>query len=266
MGLTSSIARSQYNELALAFQYRGKRTSLQANYTLSYASGYGGNVGGLFVSNAGGYLPEIPSAYGGDFFGKGEWGPGAADERHRVSVYGVIDLAHGFQVSPAFVIASALPYQIYRANSPSGYGALRCYAGNCLTPGPTGEAVTVNAARGAPLVNLNSRVSKIFKITESTSLTGFLELYNLIDRANFGANFGCNRDIGCLRQQGIGIARNANGLRTLFLCIGKGCDGVRRASACGDLLGNEARSVIWVHEDTRKAFRTGRAEYDDLPR
>ena len=166
--------------------------SLQANYTLSYASGYGGNVGGLFVSNAGGYLPEIPGAYGGDFFGKGEWGPGAADERHRVSVYGVIDLAHGFQVSPAFVIASALPYQIYRANSPSGYGALRCYAGNCLTPGPTGEAVTVNAARGAPLVNLNSRVSKIFKISESTSLTGFLELYNLIDRANFGANFGTN--------------------------------------------------------------------------
>ena len=192
VGLTSSIARSQYNELALAFQYRGKRTSLQANYTLSYASGYGGNVGGLFVSNAGGYLPEIPSAYGGDFFGKGEWGPGAADERHRVSVYGVIDLAHGFQVSPAFVIASALPYQIYRANSPSGYGALRCYAGDCLTPGPTGEAVTVNASRGAPLVNLNSRVSKIFKITESTSLTGFLELYNLIDRANFGANFGTN--------------------------------------------------------------------------
>jgi hypothetical protein len=43
-------------------------------------------VGGLFVSNAGGYLPEIPSATGGCFFCPGEWGPGAADERHRASV------------------------------------------------------------------------------------------------------------------------------------------------------------------------------------
>src|SRR5207248_1331867 len=177
VGLTASIARSRYDELALAFQHRGKRMTLQANYSLSYASGYGGNVGGLFVSNAGGYLPEIPSAYGGCFFCAGEWGPGAADERHRASVYGVIDLGRGFQASPAVVIASALPYQIYRANSPSGYGALRCYdSPDCLTPGATGQEVSVNGGRGAPLVNLNTRVSKIFKIAESKSLTGFVEL------------------------------------------------------------------------------------------
>ena len=192
VGLTTSMARSQYNELTVALQHRAKRMTLQANYALSHAYGYGGNVGGLFVSNAGGYEPEVPSAYGGNFFGPGEWGPGAADERHRVSVYGVIDVGRGFQVSPAFVIASALPYQTYRANAPSGYGALRCYVGDCLTPGPTGEEVTVNAARGTPLVNLNTRVSKIFKITESKSLTGFVELYNLVDRANFGANYGVN--------------------------------------------------------------------------
>ncbi|HYR85137.1 MAG TPA: TonB-dependent receptor [Terriglobia bacterium] len=192
VGLTSSIARSKYDELAVAFQYRGKRTSLLANYSLSYAYGYGGNVGGLFVSNAGGYLPEIPSAYGGCFFCPGEWGPGAADERHRAAVYGVVDLGMGFQVSPAVVIASALPYQIYRANSPTGYGALRCYVGDCLTPSANGEAVTVNAGRGAPLVNLNTRVSKMFKTSETTSVTGFVELYNLIDRANFGANYGTN--------------------------------------------------------------------------
>ena len=192
VGLTASIARSRYDELGVAFQHRGRRMTLQANYTLSYASGYGGNVGGLFVSNAGGYLPEIPSANGGCFFCPGEWGPGAADERHRVAVYGVVDLGRGFQVSPAFVIASALPYQIYRANSPSGYGALRCYVGDCLTPVPTGEEVTVNAARGAPLVNLNTRVSKTFKITESKALTPFVELYNINNRANFGANYGTN--------------------------------------------------------------------------
>jgi hypothetical protein len=90
------------------------------------------------------------------------------------------------------VSASALPYQIYRANSPTGYGALRCYVGDCLTPSANGEAVTVNAGRGAPLVNLNTRVSKMFKTSETSSVTGFVELYNLIDRANFGANYGTN--------------------------------------------------------------------------
>ena len=155
-----------------------------------WARGYGGNVGGLFVSNAGGYLPEIPSAYGGCFKCAGEWGPGTADERHRLASIGIIELARGFQVSPAFTVASALPYQIYRANSPSGYGELRC--SGLPQPGPAGEEVSVNAPRGSPSSISIARVSKVVKMTESRSLTGFLELYNLIDRANFGANYGTN--------------------------------------------------------------------------
>jgi hypothetical protein len=193
LGVTSSIARSKYDELAVVFQRRAKRMTFQANYTLSYAGGYGGNVGGLFVSNAGGYEPEIPSAYGGCFFCDGEWGPGAADERHRLTLFGIIELPWGFQVSPTFTVASALPYQIYRANSPSGYGALRCFdSPDCITPGASGKEVSVNAQRGSPLVNLNTRVSKMFKITESKTLTGFVELYNLNNRPNFGANYGSN--------------------------------------------------------------------------
>jgi hypothetical protein len=193
LGVTSSIARSKYDELAVVFQHRSKRVTFQANYTLSYANGYGANVGGLFVSNAGGYEPEIPSAYGGCFFCAGEWGPGAADERHRLTIFGIIELPLGFQISPAFTVASALPYQIYRANSPTGYGALRCYVGpNCLTPGADGAEVSVNAQRGSSLVNLNMRLSKMLKLTETKTLTGFVELYNLNNRGNFGANYGVN--------------------------------------------------------------------------
>jgi hypothetical protein len=209
LGVTTSIARSQYNELAVVFQHRTKRITFQANYTLSYAYGYGANVGGLFVSNAGGYEPEIPSAYGGCFFCAGEWGPGAADERHRLTIFGVINLPLGFELSPTFTAASALPYQIYRANSPSGYGALRCYVGNCLlgptgTPGPNTPEVSVNAQRGSPLINLNTRVSKNFKITESKSITGFVELYNLNDRPNFGANYGTNAFAPATFEQPLG--------------------------------------------------------------
>jgi len=193
LGVTSSIARSKYDELAVIFQQRSKRVTFQANYTLSWARGYGANVGGLFVSNAGGYEPEIPSAYGGCFFCAGEWGPGAADERHRLTLFGIVQLPWGFQLSPTFTAASALPYQIYRANSPTGYGALRCLAGpTCGNATSVGPEVSVNAQRGSPLVNLNTRVSKMFKITESKAITGFVELYNLNNRPNFGANYGSN--------------------------------------------------------------------------
>jgi len=193
LGVTSSIARSKYDELAVVFQRRARRMTLQASYTLSYARGYGGNVGGLFVSNAGGYEPEIASATGGDFFAPGEWGPGAADERHRLSVFGVFQLPLGFEVSPAMAVASALPYQNYRANSPTGYGAIRCFANDptCASTG-SGPELSVNGKRGSPLVNINTRVSKIFKFSETKSLTGFVELYNLNNRPNFGANYGIN--------------------------------------------------------------------------
>jgi hypothetical protein len=195
LGVTSSIARSQYNELAVVFQRRAKRMTLQASYTLSYAYGYGGNVGGLFVSNAGGYEPETASATGGDFFAPGEWGPGSADERHRLSVFGVFQLPLGFEISPAMAVASALPYQNYRANSPTGYGALRCYANDptCSNNSTAvGPEISVNGKRGSPLVNINARVSKMFKFTETKNLTGFVELYNLNNRPNFGANYGIN--------------------------------------------------------------------------
>jgi len=189
----ASIFRSQYNELVAVFQHRSGPLTIEANYTLSYAYGYGANVGGYFSSNSGGYQPEIPSAYGGCVFCQGEWGPGEADERHRLVLFGVISLPHGFEISPSLTAASALPYSVFRANSPSGYGGLRCYVGpSCTTPGPTGQEVTVDSQRGDPLLDFSSRVSKTFKLTERKSLTGFVELYNITDRPNFGANYGQN--------------------------------------------------------------------------
>jgi len=189
----ASIFRSQYNELVAVFQHRSGRLTIQANYTLSYAYGYGANVGGYFSSNSGGYQPDIPSAYGGSVFCPCEWGPVEADERPRVVVFGVISLPHGFEIAPSLTAASALPYSVFRDNSPTGYGGLRCYVGpSCTTPGPTGQEVTVDSQRGDPLMDFSSRVSKIFKLTESRSVTGFVELYNITSKANFGANYGQN--------------------------------------------------------------------------
>lgn len=196
MAINTSWGRSHYDEMAIAYQYRGTRLYMQASYVLSYAYAYGAEVGGMFT-NGSSYAPEIPNAYGGCMFCAGEYGPGFTDERHRFVLTGVIKAPFGFQIAPAFTVGSPLPYQQYRATNPDGDGNLRCYVGctsavpNTGTPGVT-PTVSVNAARGQWLVNLNTRVSKSFKITETKDITGFVEMYNLANRPNFGANFGAN--------------------------------------------------------------------------
>jgi hypothetical protein len=182
---------SRYDELAMVFQRRGTRAGFQASYILSWAYGYGANVGGLFV-NGSSYVPEKASAIGGCVTCPGEWGPGFSDERHRLTLYGVFQLPWGIETAPTFAVASARAYQQYRANNPNGAGALRCYVGNCLTPGPTGEEVGVHAARGRALVNLNMRTSKAFQVTGSHEMKVFVELFNIPNRANFGQNYGTN--------------------------------------------------------------------------
>jgi hypothetical protein len=196
MSITASVGRSHFDELAIAYQHRGTRATLQASYVLSRGGAFGANVGGLFV-NGSAFVPEIPSAYGGCVDCAGEYGPGLTDQRHRFTMSGIIKVPLGFEVAPSLTVGSALPYQQFRANSPSGDGALRCFVGpSCTTAdpvtNPNGVEVGINAARGQTLVNLSSRISRAFKIRESMEIKGFVELYNIPDRANFGSNFGPN--------------------------------------------------------------------------
>jgi carboxypeptidase family protein/TonB-dependent receptor-like protein len=182
--------RSRYDELALVFQRRGTEASFQASYILSGAYGYGAQVGGMFV-NGSSYVPEKASATGGCWNCEKEWGPGFSDERHRLTLYGVLQLPFGIETAPTFTVASGRPYQQYRATNPNGFGSLRCYVDNCLTPGPTGEEVGVHAARGQTLVNFNMRTSRAFKV-QSHEVKFFAELFNILNRANFGQNYGTN--------------------------------------------------------------------------
>ena len=184
--------RSRYDELALVFQRRGTTASFQASYVLSGAFGYGAAVGGVFV-NGSSYVPEKANNTGGCWDCEGEWGPGFSDERHRLTLFGTFELPFGIEAAPTFTVASARPYQQYRAANPNGAGSLRCYAGdNCLAPGSTGEIVSVHSARGQSLINLNMRTSKAFRLNDSHELRVFAEWFNIPNRANFGQNYGTN--------------------------------------------------------------------------
>ncbi|MFZ0954839.1 MAG: carboxypeptidase regulatory-like domain-containing protein [Candidatus Sulfotelmatobacter sp.] len=101
-----SINRSRYDGMNLSFRQRmSHHFSLTANYTLSWAYGYDGGGGPTtaFRNYArDGYFP----------FASSEWGPSANDERHHITLAGVVDLPKGFQFAPILQFGTARPYNL----------------------------------------------------------------------------------------------------------------------------------------------------------
>jgi outer membrane receptor protein involved in Fe transport len=101
-----SINRSRYDGINLSFRQRmSHRFSLIANYTLSWAYGYDGGGGPTtafrnYARN--GYFP----------FASYEWGPSANDERHHITLAGMVDLPKGFQFAPILQFGTARPYNL----------------------------------------------------------------------------------------------------------------------------------------------------------
>jgi hypothetical protein len=182
--LSDSSASSEYDELIARFERRfSATTAFQVNYTLAYARGYGGSTDG--TTEGGSHAPQVSSATGGDLFAPWEWGPTAYDERHRVTVAGVFNLPFSIDVSPAVTAATARPYTQYRAQNPSGTGSLHLL-------GPDGNPVGINRARGTPLINANARLTRNFALPNGRRFAFFAEFYNIVNRANFGSNYGGN--------------------------------------------------------------------------
>jgi hypothetical protein len=101
-----SINRSRYDGINLSFRQRmSHHFSLTANYTLGWAYGYNGGGGPttIFRNYArNGYFP----------FASYEWGPSANDERHHITVAGLVNLPKGFQFAPILQFGTARPYNL----------------------------------------------------------------------------------------------------------------------------------------------------------
>jgi hypothetical protein len=101
-----SINRSRYDGMNLSFRQRmSHHFSLIANYTLSWSYGYDGGGGPttIFRNYArDGYKP----------FASYEWGPSANDERHHITLAGVVDLPKGVQFAPILQFGTARPYNL----------------------------------------------------------------------------------------------------------------------------------------------------------
>jgi hypothetical protein len=171
-----------YDGLDLHFERRFAQTALQVNYTLAWARGTLGSMD--FTTQGDRITPTMCNSLGCDITPSYEWGPTSVDERHRVTVAGILPLPFGFDVAPSFTAASARPYTQYRAPNPNANGSLRILSDDGVNPvGPYN-------ARGKALINANARVTKHIAMGGERKISLFAEFYNMLNRANFGNSYG----------------------------------------------------------------------------
>jgi len=203
--ILSSINKSRYNALTFLFQRRMPRATLQAHYTYAHAYAYGGSTGNRSGSNQ-------PMVWDQPF-GPGEWGPTGADERHRLVGTGVFDIAYGIQLSPVLQLASARPYNLLAGTDLNGDGNSAANGGDRYIDPATGKQVSLNSQRGDNTFVFDMRSTKFFNVGAGDRKVGiFVEMFNLFNTANFGAQYQGNGRSATFRQPngyipGIGYPR-----------------------------------------------------------
>jgi hypothetical protein len=175
-----SCNRGLYDGVDVHFEHRFARTALNINYTLAWARGMGGSTD--FTTQGLQVGPEVVDSLGGNIYAPYEWGPTYVDERHRVTIAGIVPLGWGIDVAPSFTAATARPYTQYLAPSSNGTSLLYIRDASGNPEGPYN-------ARGKALINANARVTKRIPLPGSRDVSLFAEFYNMLNRANFGNSF-----------------------------------------------------------------------------
>jgi len=174
--------------------------SINTNYTLAWAKGYDSG-GGSFRN-----YPRLATAP----FASYEFGPTPNDERHHITFSGIFDLTHGMQFAPILQFGSARPYNVTNSKNalntgggttnavvvpisdPTNYLA---YAGNvngaqyCFYVTQQCTIANYDPLRGNDFFELDTRLTKDFKIGERSHLQLIAQAFNLTNRANYGNNF-----------------------------------------------------------------------------
>ncbi len=200
----SSINRSRYDGMNLSYRHRlTSRYQMSVNYTLSRAVGWDVGSPGTSFRN----YPHDPR----NPWSKDNFGFTPDDERHHVSVSGIVRLPAGFQVAPILQIGSARPYNVVASyhtlglgsglldavivptSAPTNYSAFAsssqgAAARACLSAGQC-EIVPYNSLRGRPFYQVDMRLSKNWKFGEKANLETLFQAFNLTNHANYGNNF-----------------------------------------------------------------------------
>ena len=203
-----SIGRSHYDGFNFSFRRRMTRHfTVNANYTLAWAYGYNSGAGSFRN------YPMLST----NPFASWAWVPSPNDERHHITVSGIIDLWKGFQLAPIMQFGSARPFALTNSantlntgggtgtsvvvpsNNPTNWlayagnntGAQNCFYG---LSGVT-QACTIasyDPLRGDPFFQLDMRLSKNINLGERMKLQLVAQAFNLTNRANYGNDYNGN--------------------------------------------------------------------------
>jgi outer membrane receptor for ferrienterochelin and colicin len=209
-----SIGREHYDGFNFSLNSRmANRFELRANYTLSWAYGYDSG-GGSFRN-----YPALSTAP----FASYNWGPSANDERHHVTVAGVVNMPFGFVFSPILQYGSPRPYNLTNSantlntgggtatsvvvptwaptdyqyfSTANGYDSVSdadTAAQNCFYGlNNTAASCTIakyNPQRGDPFFELDTRLAKDIKLHDRLNVQLVAEAFNLTNRSNYGNDF-----------------------------------------------------------------------------
>lgn len=172
--------RSRYDALSLHLQANVSRFSLVLNYTLSKADTWGCVLGEIFDYVDGVCDPLHP-------FAKGNYGPSGEDVAQRLVLAGTVHLPGGFEVSLLSQAESARPYTLTTPVDVNGVG-------DSLDDRAVvnGVQTSLDQFRGAPYLQTDMRISRAVNFHDRWRLMPFLEIFNLFNRNNPGANFVTN--------------------------------------------------------------------------
>jgi hypothetical protein len=172
--------RSRYDGLSLHLQANVSRFSLVFNYTLSKADTWGCVLGELFD-----YVNGVCNPL--NAFAKGDYGPSGEDVTHRAVLAGTVHLPGGFELSILSQAESARPFTLTTPVDVNGVG-------DSLDDRAVINGVQTNLDqfRGVPYIQTDMRVGRPFTFHERWRVTPYLEIFNLFNRNNPGANFVTN--------------------------------------------------------------------------
>ena len=200
----TSINRNRYDGVNFSFRQRmSHHFSLNANYTLAWAQGYDYGGFSAFRNYArNGYAPFAPY----------EFGPTSNDERHHVTISGLVNLPKGFEFAPILQYGSGRPYNVFAGTDNTlntGGGTTTAvvvpttdpknffaFAGNdvgaqnCFYLTTNCTIAKFDPLRGDPVFELDAKLAKNIKLGEHVNLQIVAQVFNLTNRANYGNNFG----------------------------------------------------------------------------
>jgi hypothetical protein len=201
-----SIGRSRYDAMNVSYRKRlSKRYSVNASYVLSKALAYNGNSAAF----GNGPTDEL------NWFAPHDFGPTPADERHRITFSGLINLPFGITFTPIVQWATGRPYNLTEGitdvygygsgvgtthdivlnSDPTNLTATSAYTDaqllSCLNAN-TCHQLPYNYERGEDFFQIDARLGRFFRFKERARLELFFQAFDLNNRANFGTSYGGN--------------------------------------------------------------------------